>query len=320
MGYKIDAGAWNSIFAVPSEVVDKHLKLLSKEQLKVLLFLLRHSGESYAAEDIANSAGVKNEDVEESIEFLLQMKLLKETSNALIPASLTEPVIEVSANNKPSSKDVPEKKRLVKPDSTYVARRVKESADMKYLMQEAENTLGKTVSPALSSVLVAMNDDYGLPVEIIVMIIHYTKSIGKTSTGYIDSVGKNWSEEGIDNIKAAEQKLHELDERQQAWKKLENILGIFHRAPSPKEEEFSFRWIKEWRMHDELITEAYNRCIDKTGKLSMSYINRILERWREKNYTSVAEIDKAEKKKSEKSKSYDIDEFENTSFFMPLGD
>ncbi len=316
MGYKIDAGMWNSVFAVPADVVDKHLKLAGKEQLKVLLFLLRYNDKIHSVEEITNHTGIDKSGVEDAIDFWIQQKLIKEIDAALLPDYENE-TSEIFPLKEHEKTDKPEKKKLVKPDSVYIAKRITESADMKFLMHETENTLGKTISPALSSVLIAMHDDYGLPVEIIVMIIHYAKSVGKTGTSYIDSVGKNWASENVFTIADAEKKLHELDEKQMAWRKVENILGIFHRAPSPKEEEFSYRWIKEWNLSSELITEAYNRCIDKTGKLSMSYMNRILEKWHNKGLNSLDEIEKAEKKKTEKAKSYDIDEAEDLLFFIP---
>ena len=37
MEYKLNLGSWNSVFAVPSDIVDKHLKLAGAVQLKVLL-------------------------------------------------------------------------------------------------------------------------------------------------------------------------------------------------------------------------------------------------------------------------------------------
>ena len=54
MGYHIDLGQWNSIFAVPCAVADRHLKLASEAQLKVLLYLLRHAGEDCALVTIQN--------------------------------------------------------------------------------------------------------------------------------------------------------------------------------------------------------------------------------------------------------------------------
>ena len=44
MSYHINLGQWNSVFAVPASLVDQHIKLASEAQLKVLLYILRHSG------------------------------------------------------------------------------------------------------------------------------------------------------------------------------------------------------------------------------------------------------------------------------------
>ena len=45
MNYNINLGGWNSIFAVPSDVVDKYIKIASGSNIKVLLYFLRHCGE-----------------------------------------------------------------------------------------------------------------------------------------------------------------------------------------------------------------------------------------------------------------------------------
>ena len=42
--YEIDFGPWGSIFPVPCAVADRHLKLCSEKQLKVLLLALRDGG------------------------------------------------------------------------------------------------------------------------------------------------------------------------------------------------------------------------------------------------------------------------------------
>ena len=46
--YEIDFGPWGSIFPVPCAVADRHLKLCSEKQLKVLLLALRDGGRPVA--------------------------------------------------------------------------------------------------------------------------------------------------------------------------------------------------------------------------------------------------------------------------------
>ena len=56
MDYILHMGAWNSVFAVPTSLVDRYLKLAGKEQLQVLLWMLRHGGEAVAPETLAREA------------------------------------------------------------------------------------------------------------------------------------------------------------------------------------------------------------------------------------------------------------------------
>ena len=55
MNYKLNLGCWGSVFAVPSDVVDKYIKIAGGSNIKVLLFFLRHSGEQVTDEIIADA-------------------------------------------------------------------------------------------------------------------------------------------------------------------------------------------------------------------------------------------------------------------------
>ena len=56
MGYKLELGAWSAVFAVPNALVDRYIKEADGDQLKVMLWLLRHNGRPYAAEDLCSRA------------------------------------------------------------------------------------------------------------------------------------------------------------------------------------------------------------------------------------------------------------------------
>ena len=335
MEYSFNMGIWNSVFAVPAEIVDKHLKLAGKEQLKVILWMLRHSGEDFSVEDAAKATGIRDENAEEAIDYWVDAGLLTKKGSRLLPASgspvsavqrepLSDPAAKgLALQTKAEKKEErPAKKRMTRPDGVYVATRIGESSDLKFLMEETENTLGKTLSPALSSSLVQIHEDYGLPVEVIVMMIHYVKSIGKTGTSYIEAVARDWAQNEVFTVEAAESKLRELDEKSMAWKKLESVIGTYHRSPSKNEENAAYKWIYEWRLRQELLGEAYERCVDKTGKLSIAYMNKILEKWHHAGFKTLDDVDKKDKQPNkdskESKKSYDINELEEMNFFNPL--
>ena len=316
MGYKLELGAWSAVFAVPNALVDRYIKEADGDQLKVMLWLLRHNGRPYAAEDLAAALG-----------FWMKSGLICSVDTPLDTA-LTPNHVESPTPVAPQPKAAPTQpqrstapKRMLRPDGLYISERVESSPEIRHLVEEAQNLLGKTLSPALSGTLIQAHEDYGLPCEVILMLIAYANKIGRANTSYIESTVRNWADSNILSIAAAEEKLRELDETAIAWKRCENAFGITsRRAPSKNESQFAHRWVFEWRMPDELLNEAYNRCVDNTGKVNMKYINAILESWHNAGIHTLKEaVDEriaAEARREGAHKpSYDLDEYEKYDIF-----
>ena len=55
MEYTLHMGPWSSVFAVPTALVDRYIKLAGKEQLQVLLWMLRHGGEAVQPDLLAQA-------------------------------------------------------------------------------------------------------------------------------------------------------------------------------------------------------------------------------------------------------------------------
>ncbi len=329
MEYQLDLGAWNEVFAVPCSLVDRHIKLAGKEQLQVILWILRHAGESFRPEEMAEKLGMSLDSALDALEYWQDRGLLAGREEKLfpVPESISSDAHVHTGSTAPAPKPepsveevsaLPTKKRLVKPDAAYLAARMDSSQAIRSLMQEAEATLG-ILSPAMTSVLLASCDDYGLPVEVVAMLIHYAKEVGKTGAAYIDSVARDWAESGVFTLEAAEAKLQELSEKRQAWGKVSAAAGLPKRSPSKKEEEAAYRWVYEWKFSQDMLAAAYERCADNTGKFSAAYMNRVLERWYRDGLKSPDQLSQAEQKKKQDEKdrkaSYDIDELEKMSFF-----
>ena len=129
----------------------------------------------------------------------------------------------------PAAKVPDPPRRLPKPDGVFIANRIRESEELAFLMQEAQVILGRALSPALSSGILHLFDDYGLPSDVILMLLQYAKSRGHDNTSYIESVGKAWASEGIVSHELAEEKLCRLKEADVAVHRLHRVLGIERR-------------------------------------------------------------------------------------------
>ncbi len=333
MNYTMNLGAWNSVFAVPCSVVDKHMKMTTEKPLKVLLWILRHTGESFTTQDISKAIDISEDDAGDYVLYWQQAGLVAVQNGEIAPAAAAkpEPTVpaqepaqpEAAAEPQPAIKQHKILSRPQKADNAFVAKRMNESSDIACLMQEAEQILGRLISNGDSATLLMIHDDFGLPADVIIMLLQYVVSVGKANTRYIEKVAMNWADEEIFTHEKAEEKLRRLAENSQAWRTVEQAIGTPHRAPSSKEEALAATWVAEWHFTLALIHEAYERSVDATGKFSPSYMNKILERW---HRDGIATLEQAHKEKEERASArrgekspsaatYDIAEFERSGVF-----
>ena len=87
MPFSIDLGPYNAVFAVPTALVDTHMRLAGAVQLKVLLYLLRHAGHPVQEEEMAQSLGVSAADIKDALFYWQQAGLLPSAQEDTEPAS-----------------------------------------------------------------------------------------------------------------------------------------------------------------------------------------------------------------------------------------
>ena len=331
MAYKIDFGAWGSVFAVPSCVVDKGLKLAGESQLKVLLFLLRHSGDTLSEQQVAEALSLHSDDVADAMEYWVQQGLLVISND-----TVTMPEASASAPEKENSQCNPEKEkaaedkprpvsRATKPEPGYVAKRLKADKNLVFLMDEAQRILAKPFSNSDTATLVMLHDTDGLPVEVILMLLEHCVQIGKSNMRYIEKTGIQWGSDGIVTIGLAEEKIKRYSETTIAWSKVCAVFGLhLSGTPTKKQLEYADRWVNIWSFSEEMLRLAYERCVDAKGDMNLSYINGILKRWYEQSLKKPEDVFSADSasgkgkknsKNSSQDASYDIDEYEGKSIF-----
>lgn len=326
MAVKINLGDWNGIFAVPDSVVDKHIKIAGGAQLKVLLFLLRHSSRDLSVDEISDATNVSKEDVKDCIGFWVACGLLKNYDNTLVPndANGVQQVFTPSSENDDDKQKPRPITRVQRPDPVFVANRIAEDPEIAFLMQEAEIILGRPLSSGDSGTLIMLHDSDGLPSSVILMIMQYASTLGK-GMKYVEALGASWAAEGISTLEQAENKLKMLDESKQAWKLIQSTFGLDAHSPTEKEKLNATRWVNEMGFSKDVLRMAYEICIDAKGKYLPNYVNRVLESWHLKGIKTPeqvkADIENDKKNKASGTKgmggqpSYDLSEFENTSMF-----
>lgn len=330
MNYKINLGAWGSVFAVPSALVDSHIKMASESQLKVLLYILRNSDKDNSVESISKAVLVHPDEVKNAVEFWISRGLVASSENVLeIPVpekieaenSVAESEVEIKPIVKPRAVS-----RSQRPDPTYVARRLAENAELSHLMDEAQIALSKPLSSGDTATLVMLHETDGLPCDVLNHLINYCVSIGKGNMRAIERMGTQWGAEEIYTLELAEQKIIRLSQSNNAWTKVSKIFGIRNiGSPTKTQLAYADTWVNEWKFSDDMLLEAYERCVNQKGEYNIKYINGILAKWFAASIFNLDDLKKADengakskKKKSnepERNASYDIATFESKSLF-----
>ncbi|MBK6087868.1 DnaD domain protein [Ruminococcus difficilis] len=337
MSIQINLGQWKSVFAVPSSVVDQHIKIASESQLKVLLYLLRHSDENNSAEQIGDTLRLSAEEVQNAVDFWIERDLLTQQNDGLAPASAPQSQPAVTTTQPVFAEEVPKKPRTTisraqRPDPIFVSKLLQENTILAELLDEVQRILNKPLSPGDTATIVMLYDSFGLPCDVILMLLTYLDSIGSANMRAIERYGIQWADKGIKTVDEAGQETARMKASREAWGSVSKLLGIRNVGnPTKAQMENADRWLNTWQFSDEMITEAYERCVNTKGTYNISYINAILKRWYEKGIKSIDTLQKEESAKQRKPKSkpksgkgsvfsvegasFDVKKYEDTSLF-----
>lgn len=335
MYYQIDLGQWKSVFAVPASVVDLHIKIASEAQLKVLLYLLRHSDEELTDETLSQALRLSAEEVKNSVGFWIERGLLAVGDDTLTPSvssAKTDPPKRSETDTVTPKKPHTTVSRAHRPDTAFVSKLLKEDKNLAGLLEEAQTVMKKPLSPGDTSTLVMLYDSFGLPCEVIALMMNYLASVGNANMRAIERLGVRWADDGIKEVSEAERAIERLVSSRDAWGRVSSLLGIRNVGnPTKSQLENADRWLNIWHFNDEMITEAYERCVNTKGEYNISYINAILKKWNEKDIRSLEQLRENEashtKPKAKKNSggkgsvfsvenaSFDVSKYENNSLF-----
>lgn len=330
MVYKIlpFGGIWDGgMFSVPSLVAKNYIKLASEYQLKALLIILSNGGNA-DSRLVAKILGCTESDADDFLEFWIDEGVLQSDLKEAAPKAVkTEEKAPEKEEKKPKKKELEilPAPTLTPPEIVAALRDIPELRDM---LQTAQEVKGKTLSTSEESVLINAHQYYGLPCEVTLTILQYyvgEKSKGKAiGTAYLGAMAKNWSEEGITTLDAAEEKLKELENSNRLWKEILAACSITYRNPTRKQREMIKNWADNFS--SDLIFYACELMCENAEKPTVKYVDSIIKNWKKAGIKSVEQA-KEENKKHKESKekpnnsklkskpSFDISEIEKKAMF-----
>ncbi len=336
MSYSVNPSKFKSIFAVPTEIVDGHIRIANADQLKVLLWILRNSPDN---PDISAMCAALKMNQSDALDYLQYWQnsgiLINDGAEISAPAAVTAVSPAKATENRTVHIEEKEEEEIIpsKPSSAEIAIRIEESPEIGHLFNEAQQRLGKTIGYDGQCTLLLLHDRYGLPVEVLFMLIDYCVSVGKLNYGYIETIGKDWGKREIDTVIKAAEQIESLNETNRLWRNLAAFAGISASRPTAKQTEYLRRWSGEWRFSLDMIELAYDEMMNNIGKVSFAYMDKVLMNWHSQGFKNPSEVNtynEQHKKAAEASRkkpsaasapstaSYDLNKFNERSAHAPL--
>lgn len=277
----------DNLILLPREI-EKMLKNAGAAELRVLIYLFAQG--DYTAGEAARELGLSISEVESAVAFwrgagIIELSSCKKTKKSSSSVNLYQTY-----------------------DSETLSEAVEKDNEFRSVCDTIGEQMGKLLNKNDYNSLYYLYDYVGLPADLICGITEYCTQQKKFSMQYMLKTALGMYDDGIDSYEKLENHLSKREKAKTSIGKLRKLCGMGERQLSKKETEFVERWFLQWDMPFELISLAYEKTVDSTGKLNFSYMNSILKSWYNSGYKTEEDIKIGDKKESVKS-SFDTDEF-----------
>ncbi len=311
---KIKCNYLNGAVAVPTEIIDKHLKLASAASFKVLLFILRNPQGIADAKQISMCTGLPEDDVKNCLEFWEYNSVIEITDEKVTEEDYAKSVGNAKAvavpEEKKAERTVAVKKLPVKkPTQREIAERLMAEPELEIIYKEAQNILG-TFGYDTQALLLMIYDFYGFPPEVIITLLQHQKNEGKTASSAIKNRAEDWAKRGIDTLELVEEELLALDKIKATFFEVKETAEFTGDIPTTRIAKFLRTWVVDWECSVELIKYA----LENNNK-SLNDTNKMLKKFVQSGISSPEQVVTREKKSLPKSvkKTYETEEIGKNS-------
>lgn len=277
------------------EFAEKYLRYANPVHTQVFLYikyLYSRNGQIPSVEELAAELDIAENRVKFALGFWVSEGELIQTDDNTYDFPKPNKISE-KAPAKPKRKS--RRSSFSRPSykSNEIDKAAEKNQTLASMFYQAESILGDLLSGSEIELLYSFYDWLGLPCEVIVMLLDYAAKHGKTGKRYLETVAIDWADKGIDTFEKAEEYIKQLEALETAEYQIRSVLGIYDRALTQTEKKYIKNW-SELGINPKLVSLAYDRTVNNTGKLSYSYMNKILVSWHDEGITDEIGVKRSE--------------------------
>lgn len=268
---------------VSNVFIEKYMPNARGEFIKVYLLMLKYniSGEMGVSSSIlASSLNLLESDILNAFNYWNDEGVIK-----LIPidkmGNFSIEFVDLSQESKTTNKEINLLEALTN-NST------------KDMLSDIERLLGRPLSPKEMTTYLSWEDDFNFTTELILILLEYCISRGKSDYRYIEKVAIAWHNMKITTVEEAQNYIKKTEDKWIKIKHILNYLGIKNSDLMKPQEEMFEKWIVDYNFSMPIIEKACNICFQRLNRADFKYIDGILSSWNKNNLKTLTAIENKE--------------------------
>lgn len=173
----------------------------------------------------------------------------------------------------------------------------------KDMLQDIEKLLGRPLSAKEMEMYIGWISDFNFPPELILLLIEYCISKGKTDYRYIERIAVSWNDNKINTIAEAQSYIKKHEDKWVNIRKILSYLGIKDAEIMKPQEQLFDKWLSSYNFPLDVIYRACDVTFSRINKADFKYIDAVLTNWYKSGIKTVTDIDTKDFKKNNYKKS-----------------
>jgi DnaD/phage-associated family protein len=164
----------------------------------------------------------------------------------------------------------------------------------KGMIKDIERLMGRPVSPTEITTFIQWKQDYNFSPELILILIEYCASKGKTNQRYIEKVALAWKDMNIKTIDDAQNHIRKTEDKWGTYREILKFLGIRNTDIMKPQEDMLEKWTTVYNFSLDVIKKACDICFQRLNRADFKYIDGILSSWNKDNLKTLSAIEEKE--------------------------
>ena len=269
-----------SFTPVSNVFIEKYMPAARGEFIKVYLLLLRYNTSrepGISGTVLATSLNLLESDVMNALNYwndqgAIRLVPIDSMNNFNIEfLSLEEPTIGVSNN-------------------VNLLDTLLNNSETTGMLKDIEKIVARPLSSKEMETYLSWQRDFSFTSELILILIEYCASKGKSDYRYIEKVALSWNDMKITTINQAQQYIKQTEDKWIKIRKILSYLGLKNSEIMKPQEELLNKWLSTYNFSLELIQKACDICFERLNRADFKYIDGILSKWYKDNIKTLEDV------------------------------